>query len=274
MLKQRVLTALALGAALLLAIFLLPDLLWGAIVSAICVLALREWCALVKIPRAGFIVLALIASAGLMYVAANAPQMGSDTSLLIGLGYALAVFFWLFSASSLLYFGIEPVGIYWRYTVSLIMLMPAGVAMLELRRADPWLLVAAILVVVIADVAAFFTGRRFGRRKLAPAISPGKTWEGVYGACVGVAVFCGALWALVPAIQQFFNIWALLLLSQVFVAICVLGDLFESMLKREAGVKDSGNLLPGHGGVLDRVDAMIAFLPLAGLLYFIPGFLR
>ncbi|KAF7598545.1 MAG: phosphatidate cytidylyltransferase [Candidatus Dactylopiibacterium carminicum] len=264
MLKQRVITALVLGAVLLLAVFLLPDSLWSVLVAAICVLAVREWGSLVKVSRIGVWLLMLICALPLLYVGFLPPS--DDTRMLIAVGYALSVSFWAFSASSLLYFGIEPVGIYWRYTVSLFMFVPAGWAMIELRRTDPWLLIAAILIVVIADVAAFFTGRRFGKRKLAPKVSPGKTWEGVVGACIGVALFCATLWSFVPSIRETLPLWLLLVLSQVFVALCVLGDLFESMVKREAGVKDSGTLLPGHGGVLDRIDAMIAFLPLAGAI--------
>jgi len=129
---------------------------------------------------------------------------------------------------------------------------------------------AAMATVWIADTAAYFSGRAFGRRKLAPQISPGKTWEGVYGALVAVAVYALCLvpfareagfGAVVgaPAIAAWVG-FALLLAG-----LSVFGDLFESLLKRHAGVKDSGNLLPGHGGVLDRVDALMAAMPLAAL---------
>jgi len=123
----------------------------------------------------------------------------------------------------------------------------------------------------IADIGAYFSGRRFGRRKLAPAISPGKTWEGVLGGIAG-----NLLWIFL--IYQAYDEWplmfaALLAASLASVAISIVGDLFESILKREAGVKDSGKLLPGHGGVLDRIDSVIAGAPVfvAGLAVLAPA---
>ena len=118
----------------------------------------------------------------------------------------------------------------------------------------------------VADIGAYFSGRRFGRHKLAPAISPGKTREGVIG-----GLMANLLWMLL--IYQFSLGWGLALLPFLIIGlatslISVVGDLFESVLKREAGVKDSGKLLPGHGGVLDRVDSVIAATPI-----FISGFI-
>jgi phosphatidate cytidylyltransferase len=125
-------------------------------------------------------------------------------------------------------------------------------------------------IVWLADTAAYFAGRAFGRRKLAPAISPGKTWEGVYGALAAVAVYALAL---VPFAQAAgyqgapapAAIAAWVVLAVALAALSVCGDLLESLLKRHAGVKDSGRLLPGHGGVLDRIDALLAAMPPAAL---------
>ena len=117
-------------------------------------------------------------------------------------------------------------------------------------------------IVWIADTAAYFSGRHFGRHKLAPAISPGKTWEGVAGALVALALYAVAVGLLVgmPLLSLFVMIAGLLYVS-------VLGDLFESWIKRVSGMKDSGDVLPGHGGVLDRIDALTSTLPIAtGLL--------
>jgi phosphatidate cytidylyltransferase len=126
-------------------------------------------------------------------------------------------------------------------------------------------------IVWVADSAAYFAGRRFGKRRLAPAISPGKTWEGVYGALIAVAVYALALLpfaegagysaAIVPA-----SVIAWVALAMALVGLSIVGDLFESQLKRNRGVKDSGKLLPGHGGVLDRIDALLAALPPAALI--------
>ena len=140
-----------------------------------------------------------------------------------------------------------------------IVIVPAAVALALLPPAE----VLAVLVLVwIADTAAYFVGRAWGRRKLAPSISPGKSWEGALGGVVGAvayAIICGTfLWG---------NAWpAYLVAAVVLAAISIVGDLFESAAKRQAGVKDSGTLLPGHGGILDRIDSATAVLPIAALL--------
>jgi len=118
-----------------------------------------------------------------------------------------------------------------------------------------------LLLVASCDIGAFFAGRLFGRKKLAPLISPGKTMEGAFGGILCGTVICGGILLLagLSIIWLFYTV----LLS----AVCILGDLFESVLKRERGVKDSGSLLPGHGGILDRIDAILAVLPVFGLLF-------
>jgi phosphatidate cytidylyltransferase len=126
-------------------------------------------------------------------------------------------------------------------------------------------MLALLAVVWIADTAAYFAGRRFGRRKLAPLISPGKTWEGVLGAVFGVGVYYALLWlVLAPPFLEGNRLVDLALVAGMTV-LSIEGDLFESWIKRRAGVKDSGSILPGHGGVLDRIDGLVAALPLAAL---------
>ena len=117
----------------------------------------------------------------------------------------------------------------------------------------------------MADVAAYFSGRAFGKHKLAPAISPGKTWEGAIGAAVGVVVYGIALRLAFGFAPLSLPLWVLCLLGVT--AISIVGDLFESMLKRQAGIKDSSNVLPGHGGVLDRIDSLTSTLPVVALLW-------
>lgn len=129
-----------------------------------------------------------------------------------------------------------------------------------------WMLMYLLTLVWLADIGAYFSGRRFGKRKLAPAISPGKTWEGVYGGvCVNLVWMVLVYW-----LTDGFDIGLLqfVLIGISTVLISIVGDLFESILKREAGVKDSGKLLPGHGGILDRIDSVIAAAPVfvTGLL--------
>jgi phosphatidate cytidylyltransferase len=137
--------------------------------------------------------------------------------------------------------------------------------MMDLRENSPWLLLGIMVLVWVADSAAYFTGRKFGKTKLAPSISPGKTWEGVIGALLGVSVYVLLAWSFSSYTHLFMLLPNILLASWCWVGLAVIGDLFESAIKRQAGVKDSGALLPGHGGLLDRIDALTSTLPLAAL---------
>jgi len=133
-------------------------------------------------------------------------------------------------------------------------------------------LLAVLLVVWIADTAAYFSGRAFGRRKLAPKISPGKTWEGLIGAFIAVLIYGAvASFVLQPSVNVYDRAVALIFVAAL-TTMSVLGDLFESWIKRGVGAKDSGSLLPGHGGILDRIDSLTAALPFAALcsLHFFP----
>ena len=131
------------------------------------------------------------------------------------------------------------------------------------------MLLSVLVIVWLADTAAYFAGRAFGKRKLAPHISPGKTWAGVVGAAVAVVVAAWAAFWIAPEASLWSNglIVSLgplaVMLLALLVALSIVGDLFESLLKRQAGVKDSSGLLPGHGGFYDRIDALLPVLPLA-----------
>ena len=129
-----------------------------------------------------------------------------------------------------------------------------------------WTLLFLFSLVWIVDIGAYFSGRKFGRHKLAASISPGKTWEGVYGGIAATLVWMLLVYALVDGWQL--GLAHYLAIGLATVSFSIVGDLFESVLKREAGVKDSGRLLPGHGGVLDRIDSVIAAAPVfvAGLM--------
>lgn len=154
----------------------------------------------------------------------------------------------------------------------LVLIACAGLALVQARVAGLGFLLSVLLLVWMADIAAYFGGKRFGRRKLAPAISPGKSWEGAISGLVGVLLMAGVwIWADGQGDSLYARLWALgpalAVLSLVFLcAMSVVGDLVESLVKRSAGVKDSSALLPGHGGVLDRVDALLPVLPLAMML--------
>jgi len=163
-----------------------------------------------------------------------------------------------------------------RHVAGLALIVLAGAALWQ-ARLEGWVFLLSILTLVwTADVAAYFGGKRWGRRKLAPAVSPGKTWAGVFCGMVGVLLMSSAwlFWeSMSPASSPslFARLWllgpGLALLALVFLtAMAVVGDLVESLVKRSADMKDSSGLLPGHGGVLDRVDALLPVLPLAMML--------
>jgi len=142
-----------------------------------------------------------------------------------------------------------------------IVLVPAWLALARLQ-AEPERLLALLGIIWIADTAAYLAGRAWGRHRLAPAVSPAKSWEGVAGACAAVAVYYVALSIFTP---EWRGLSGALLFAGVTV-MSIVGDLYESWIKRQAGVKDSGALLPGHGGVLDRIDSLNSSMPFAALL--------
>ena len=140
---------------------------------------------------------------------------------------------------------------------------------------SPIYLLSVMAIVWVADIGAYFAGKAFGKRKLAPTISPGKSWEGAIGGWLAVlllasaSVFSASLQdTFAVHLQRSLGWFGMLAVMTLVVAASVVGDLFESMLKRRAGMKDSSNLLPGHGGVLDRIDALVPVLPLAIVIAF------
>jgi phosphatidate cytidylyltransferase len=151
--------------------------------------------------------------------------------------------------------------------LGIFILLPAWFALFKLHAMDYRYVLYLISLVALADTAAYFTGRKLGKTKLAPALSPGKSREGLSGAVIATAVWAGlsAFWLPLPQGKEVH----FMILSLFVVLMSVAGDLFESLLKREAGVKDSGKILPGHGGILDRVDSMLAAAPIftLGLLW-------
>ena len=166
---------------------------------------------------------------------------------------------------------------WWRISVGLFLLSFAWLAVVQARVVGVNFLLSLLVTVWVADIGAYFAGRRFGKKKLAVNISPGKSWEGVYGGMFAVLILAvgWSLWrpAFFDSASLYQRIlakqgWAFVILSAcLLVAMSVVGDLVESLVKRSAGVKDSSALLPGHGGVLDRVDALIPALPLGMMLY-------
>jgi phosphatidate cytidylyltransferase len=260
MLKQRILTAIALIPPLLAALYLLPTtgivILFGVFIGA----GAWEWgglCGLTRMARAGYVGAVLVIGAGATVASLSSRGFGEVVFALAGVWW-LAALFVLGWTSGGVFFGNRG-----KLVTGVLTLAPAWAALGVLHASDPrrpLLLLFVIVMVAVADTGAYAAGHAFGRTKLAPSISPGKTVEGVVGGAVGVmllAYFCGTmLWHFEGR-----RLATWVGLAALAGLISVVGDLSESKLKRAAGVKDSGNLLPGHGGVLDRIDALTAAAP-------------
>ncbi|MEY2631740.1 MAG: hypothetical protein RIR00_394 [Pseudomonadota bacterium] len=266
MLKTRLITAFFLLAGCLPALFYLPQLGWGVLAAGVAGLAAWEWGGFLRASapaRLGFgLAMTAVCLAVLLGFPAlfNVGDAGFNPAPLLP-AYLLAGAFWVL---------LVPLWMRQRWQIEVgfpgylagcVVIFPTWLALVQLRGEDLRLLLFALVLVWIADVAAYFSGRRFGRRKLAPSISPGKTWEGAVGATLVVLLIGGA----VIQAQQLSWLWLLVL--PVWTAVSIVGDLFESLLKRQAGIKDSSQILPGHGGILDRIDSQTSTLPLVALIW-------
>lgn len=276
MLLQRILTALVLAAVAISAIFLLPILYFYLFIAVIVLIAAWEWANLVEINKVsgklGFLLLLIVPMLGVTFWT----QLLELTS---------QVFEWpevKEYSGALEWLVIGPV-VFWVMMMVLIRKVPEGLLAIELKTRfkvfigwfvllSAWMFLTKLrayygadavmyflALIWIADIAAYFTGKKFGKDKLAPAISPGKTVQGMYGAIIS-AMLCAVVLALYYGypmmIATDFG-----MLSILTVLVSIYGDLFFSLMKRKSGVKDSGSILPGHGGVLDRIDSVIAAAP-------------
>jgi phosphatidate cytidylyltransferase len=265
---SRLATAIVLLAACISALLYLPNRWWTAVLLPVMVFAASwEWAALAGLKRGArwaYAAFLLASAAAVWFLVAGAPATARWHSAPEAVLYGVAGIFWLAVAPAWL-------ARRWRVRSPLalaltgwIVIVPSWLALSRLQ-ADPRLLLALLGVIWVSDTAAYLAGRTWGRHKLAPSISPGKTWEGVAGAAVAVAVYYVVLLIAAPAWSGWQNAGGAILFGAVAL-MGVVGDLFESWMKRQAAVKDSGGLLPGHGGVLDRIDSMTAALPIAALL--------
>jgi phosphatidate cytidylyltransferase len=279
MLKTRVITALVLLVVFLAALFWLPPPAWAAFAGVLVVPAAWEWGKLIRLPRAAcglYVLIVTTICAVLFWLTQAGTPAGPAVPQPGGLQFAIylgASLFWMVIVPLWLWRSWLPQARWLAALTGLLVLVPTWLALVELRNLGPLLLLLLLSVAWISDSAAYFAGRRFGRHKLAPSISPGKTWEGVGGAVLVVSLYA-VLWgfagqAYFPQVLKSarFGALGMLLFLWLLTAIGIYGDLFESALKRQAGVKDSGALLPGHGGVLDRIDALTSVLPVAALVY-------
>jgi len=268
MLKLRVLTALTLAPLAVWATLALPTMWFAVILGAIFALGAWEWARLagfVRVPaRAAYVAAFLLLLAGLL-------ERARMVELLPWL-IALATLWWLAALGFILVYP-RASAIWsaqrWRLAVAgLLCLLPGWAALVALHgeaAQGPQYVLFLLLLIWGADVGAYFAGHRFGRSKLAPAVSPGKTWAGVWGAmATTVLITLGGSYLL--GLSAHVLLW-LLPLTLFTVAVSIVGDLTESMFKRLAEVKDSGGLLPGHGGILDRIDSLTAAAPLFMLGY-------
>jgi phosphatidate cytidylyltransferase len=238
---------------MLAALFFLPRAGLAALAALLVALGAHEWA---RLCRLGSVASAVYAAALLVVFAA---AYVLDERVARGALLAASLF-WVVIAPAWLSRG---VGAQQRIALAasgLLVLVPSALALVLLRAEQ---VVQVLVLVWIADSAAYFVGRRWGRRPLAPSISPGKTWEGAWGGIAGAAAYAMIGATFLTGIAR---LPAYLVIAVVLAAISIVGDLFESAAKRQAEVKDSGTLLPGHGGILDRIDSATAALPVAALL--------
>jgi len=281
MLKQRILTAIVLLAILLPALFYRNYIPFACVMLVLIGAAAWEWGRLNGYGQG----MSLFLGAEMVVLCGLSWWLGLLEQPLV-LMWTLASAAWVLGGAALLRVAVPgwpriPRGL--RLVGGLLALWVAWLAAVQARMVGINFLLSILVLVWVADVFAYFAGRAFGlkftRGKLAPAISPGKSWEGVWGGMIGVIVLAfawvyadKALGATVPSLYTRLNErgWWLLLIGAVFLAaMSVVGDLVESLIKRSVGVKDSSGLLPGHGGVLDRVDALLPALPIAMMLAFL-----
>jgi phosphatidate cytidylyltransferase len=265
MLATRIASAVIMAAGFVIADLTLSGFPWAVFVLAVVGLSAWEWGSLAQLGMrqrlsATLALVVACAAAGLWTGLAGGEVLVTRAVPF----YAVGAVFWMTVVPAWLRAHPPKVPGYVILAMAFPVLVPAYLALLELRAFGPAVLLLVMAIVWIADTMAYFSGRLFGRTKLAPKISPGKTWEGIWGALFSLAMY-GAVLAVFVAPGARPGLAAAVLVGGIVVlgAISVLGDLFESSLKRCAGVKDSGHLIPGHGGVLDRLDAQLAMLPFA-----------
>ena len=262
MLKQRIITALILLPIALCGFFLLEGSAFALFIGLVVTLGAWEWARL-----AGFEAQSMRVAYGAVVAA-----MLLVLHLVPGLApwvLGAAVLWW--GVATFLVLTYPKTSEHWasaacKLVIGLLILLPAwqGLVLIKQYPLGNWLIMAVMVLVWGADIGAYFSGRAFGKRKLAPLVSPGKSWEGVYGGLLLSLVI-----TLVVGLVRDWSVGQLLMGligAAISVFISVVGDLTESMFKRQSGIKDSSNLLPGHGGVLDRIDSLTAAIPLFAVL--------
>jgi phosphatidate cytidylyltransferase len=251
--KQRVITAVIALLLLMLVLFVVPPLMAKIVITAVILAGAWEWSAFLDTSSNGARI-AYVAIIGALLVAVTF-SAGVDAGLL----FKISMVWWLIALGWTFFYPTAiPAAIRW--LVGIVILVPLYLALVVLYEAGPSTLLFALLVVWVADSGAFFAGKSMGKVKLAPSISPGKTWEGVIGGLVAVGLL-----TLIRSLWVETDLWVFVPFCLAIACLSVIGDLTISMFKRNAGVKDSGTMFPGHGGILDRVDSVAAAAPMFAL---------
>lgn len=276
MLRTRVITAVILAIIAILGIFVLPINGFTVFISLIAAIATWEWSRLAGLTRLFsqliYVLFILTLIACLYYLLLN-----HYLELFYVLGFG--VFGWILGFILVIRYPKSDVVLtssWVRLLMGVWVMLPlwAGLFTLKLQHHNNLLLLYVLLIVWVADIGAYFTGKRFGNKKLAPKVSPGKSWAGFYGGLGSVILLAIAALVMIDTFIKPVTLnyaGQFILMSIVASVFSVLGDLFESMLKRHVGVKDSSSLLPGHGGVLDRIDSAAAAVPLFSFLFLLFG---
>lgn len=284
MLKQRIISAIILIAIVCVALFLFSPFYFALGLGIVATLGIWEWTQFAQIKNRfwrGFVA-CLVGLVIFLWILSekdylNAGRVFEDYAQPILL---VAVIWWFIALGLVVNY--PKSAKMWKKSFllqaifALVVLVPFVVGVLRLRLdsyiVNPYhglqLLLYVFILVWAADSGAYFAGRQFGKHKLAPKVSPGKTWQGVFGGLITAGVFAGIFIQVSPADLFYIPTYSFILLSVLTVAVSVLGDLTESMFKRESGIKDSSQLIPGHGGILDRIDSLTAAVPFFAYFYF------
>ena len=286
MLKERILSAIVMVIAVLAAIFLLSPLPLTIIVTVVVSLGMWEWAQFVgfKTPVSRMLIALVTGAILLLLILANTNYINATKFITDGTAPVLFIgcIWWIFALALVVSYpksaSLWMKSVVAKFIFGLATLLPFLIGFLALRfyhynqapYQGTYLLLYVCLLVWGADSGAYFFGRTFGKRKLAPKVSPGKSWEGALGGLLtsSIIAFAFLKFASTDVFGREFNTTYFILVSVATVAISILGDLAESMFKRQAGIKDSSNLIPGHGGILDRIDSLTAAIPFFATMFF------
>ncbi|MGA2655210.1 MAG: phosphatidate cytidylyltransferase [Gammaproteobacteria bacterium] len=263
MLKSRIITATLLIITVLAVIFYAPPLFQAAFILLICLVSGHEWLRMIaaKTPQKILFYDVLIFCAVVFYYM---PPTAESVLWFSVVG-------WIFALAAVIAYqknrAFVNASYVWRNTlIGLWLIVPMFASLFLLLTINPTLLIFLLILIWSCDIFAFFAGRRFGKHLLASRVSPGKSIEGAIGAFIGAGILAFILLKVLLPEENLFALW---ILSLVIIPVTIIGDLFESVIKRIFNIKDSGQILPGHGGALDRLDSLTAAAPIFAFVYFI-----